>query len=108
MKREIPPILKMNTITPNSFNYEKKMLLNIELPQDYSRFYISHWTAYFFDLCMNPNYAEKLVKMRLVRKETVLKALTSLADPELVETQKIEYLLKIGFEFAGIFMNSQF
>lgn len=79
------------------------MLLNMELPREFERFYVSHWTAYFFDLCMNPYYAEKLVRMKLVGKETVIRALVSLSDSELVENQKLEYLLQIGFEFAGNF-----
>lgn len=77
------------------------MLLNVELPFDYERFYLSHWTAYFFDLCMNPYYAEKLVRMQLVSKETVLGALETLKNPDIVYNQKMEYLLQIGFEFAG-------
>ena len=63
-------------------------------------------TPYFFDLAGNLNYAKKLVQRGFVRAQTVDRAERALNDSGLNESRKIEYLLFIGFEFAGHVLNN--
>lgn len=52
------------------------------------------------------NYAKKLTELGLVRAETVEKAANSLKDSNQTESQKLENLYLIGFEFAGHILNN--
>ena len=102
LSQKSPPIFVVHPETENSFRREKRLLIDISLPSSYySRLYLSHYTAYFFDICLNPAHGVKLAKLGLVRKDTVIRALESLQDLNVIESQKIEYLMLIGFEFAG-------
>lgn len=76
------------------------------IPVNFSRYYISDITGYFFDMASNIKYAQHLVKFNFVRAETVKRAQDSLDDENIIENQKLEYLFLIGFEFAGHVMNN--
>lgn len=89
----------------NSWNPNKTLLLNETVPENYVHYYVPDITAYFFDLCSNPNVLDKLASLGLVRQETIQRALNSLDDENIIENQKIEYFLLIGFEYAGSVLN---
>lgn len=89
----------------NTWKPGKKLFLNISIPNNYKTYYMAMITAYFFDLCSNPKHFDKLIKHRLVKEETIQRALNSLEDENIVEQQRIEYFLLIGFEYAGTILN---
>jgi hypothetical protein len=77
----------------------------LKIPANFSRYFISDISPYFFDLASNPQYAQKLVEYNFIRAQTVSKALESLDDESIFDNQKLEYLFLIGFEFAGNVLN---
>jgi len=102
------PIYSINSATINSWNYTKTILTNtnsIQIPENYTRYYVSDMIAYFFDLCHKRAYAEKLVRYGYVQEKTVRQAFELLEDKSARESQKIENLNLIGFEFAGNVLN---
>lgn len=81
-------------------------MVDLKIQPDCTRYFISEYAAYFFDMASNLNYAQQLVKYNFVRAETVQKARDSLRDEDIVDEQKLEYLFLIGFEFAGYVLNN--
>lgn len=80
--------------------------LELRIPDNCTRYYISDITPYFFDLAANIKYAEKLVLHKFVRNITVEKARKILNDQNYNENKKLESLFQIGFEFAGHVLNN--
>lgn len=101
------PLVYIKTLTSNTWNSNKTLLTNTQLPEiNAKRWIISDGNPYFFDLCQNSKYHEKLVDYQLVKNETVQKAIRSLDDERLGESVKLDHLLMIGFEFGGSVLNN--
>jgi hypothetical protein len=101
-----PGIYRINTESINSWNYEKRLIGDkIRIPGNITRFYVSDIISYFFDLCQNRAFTEKLVRYGYVRNRTASRAFDLLNDDESLDSQKIDFIFFIGFEFAGSFLN---
>lgn len=99
-------IYNQKTSSSNSWNRRKHLVLNATIPANYKKYYVTDMTAYFFDLCSNPDYFAKLLEYKLVKNETIERALSALNDEQTLIEQKVENFLLIGFEFAGSILNS--
>lgn len=101
-----PSIYTINTKSVNSWNFNKRVISEpIENLENFSRYFVSDIIPYFFDLCQNRQYAEKLVRYGYVRNSAIYRAFGLLNDQDLLESQKTDLMLLIGFEFAGNFLN---
>ena len=102
-----PSIYTINTKSVNSWNFNKKVISSepIENLENFSRYFVSDIIPYFFDLCQNRQYAEKLVRYGYVRNSTIYRAFDLLNDQDLLDSQKADLMFLIGFEFAGNFLN---
>lgn len=101
-----PSIYTINTKSVNSWNFNKKVISEpIENLEDFSRYFVSDIIPYFFDLCQNRKYADKLVRYGYVRNSVIYRGFDLLNDQDLLESQKTDLMLLIGFEFAGNFLN---
>jgi hypothetical protein len=100
-----PPIFALNVNTANTWKANKTLLLNATIPINHSRYSVFGDSAYFFDLCSNPLYFEKLSEHKMVKKETIKRALLTLSDASISKNEKLENLFQIGFEYAGSVLN---
>lgn len=65
--------------------------------------------AYFFEICSNPKYFNKLLELNLVSQKTIQNAMIALdSDKEKFgyNNYLIDSLYKIGFEVGGTFLNN--
>ena len=80
-------------------------LLNTSLPLNSTRFYYSDIMAYFFEICSNPTYYEKLASYSLVDADTVNKTVQALNDKGASEDFKLNSVLQVGYEVGGNILN---
>jgi hypothetical protein len=57
------------------------------------------------ELCCNPIYYDQILNYKLASNETVELAKKAVSNKKLSETQKQEYLFKVGFEVGGNLLN---
>jgi len=55
-------------------------------------------SAFFFDLCTNAKYFQKIIDYNLSNSYTVLRANKSLHNSSISEDERVESLLKVGFD----------
>lgn len=106
LTKDTKKIYSKRGFTKNSWNPNKRLILNETLSKNFINYYVTDIAPYFFDLCANPMHFDKLIKHRLVKPETIHRALNSLDDDNIVEQQRIEYFQMIGFEYAGSILNN--
>lgn len=81
-------------------------LANTYIPTNFSIYFYSSNEAYFFEICSNPQYYDKLFKYGLVNNQTIQKAfqvkynMSNYSDKE-----KQDYILKVPFEVGGNLLN---
>lgn len=100
-KLKINPNTKIEAYIQLFFVLFKDMVI-----QNCSRYYISFYTAFFFEYGADLKHAKKLVDYGFVRSATVQKAARALNDSTIPVNHKLEYLFMIGFEFAGHVLNN--
>ena len=102
-------IINLPSSSKSSWLGEKKLNFynsSYQLSKSATRFRFQSNTAFFFDLCTNPVYFDKILAYNLSSYETVLKANQSLAsNSSSNEAERIDSLLKVGFEVASRLMN---
>lgn len=69
--------------------------LDKQIPGNHSRYSFADYTAYFFELASNLDYAERLVDFGTVKEETVKRAKRAVDDTNIDEKQKIEDRVQI-------------
>ena len=86
-------------------NKNTTLLTNTEIKKDCMIYTYPNISAYFMELCCNPVYYDKILKNNLASKKTVQLAKKAISNENMSETQKQEYLFKVGFEVGGNVLN---
>ena len=90
--------------------WEKNKTLNkfiyTYIPTKPRRFLYNRYDPYFFEICSNPIYYEKLKHYQLASAETINDALTKLyADGNFSNNDKLNSVLQVGYEVGGNLLN---
>ncbi|CAF0871454.1 unnamed protein product [Brachionus calyciflorus] len=98
---------RLTTQDKNHFEYKKNLdfLLNETIPFHKTRLlYSDDVKPYFFTICSNPIYYEKILHYNLAKIETIREARMALFSSQ-NESQVIDKLYAIGFEVAHNLLN---
>jgi hypothetical protein len=101
---------KIKSNSSLSHNEHMNDLRDTMIPNNYSRIYYESSEAYYFEICSNPIYYDKLLSFDLVRNGTVLQALKLVQNMDLSpsitnDEVRINRILQIGFEVSGNLLN---
>jgi hypothetical protein len=81
-------------------------LIQTQIPTNRSRFIYRDLPSYFFEICSNPIYYEKLAYYELAEKETLTAAKEMTKNMTLYSNRnKSNVILRIGFEVGGSLLN---
>ena len=89
-------------------NKRLEKVISTRLPYNKDRIYYGSMEGYFFLICANPFYYEKLYNYGLVSRTTVLDAYEKANDKaskRFTKHQRLSSLLRVGFEVAGNLLN---
>ena len=81
-------------------------LVHAYIPMNKRRFIYNRYDPFFFEICSNPIYYEKLKYYQLVSAETINDALTKLYDNgNFSDNDKLNSVLQVGYEVGGNLLN---
>jgi hypothetical protein len=82
------------------------VLIKTKVPLNMKRILYNDYDPYFFEICSNPIYFNKLLKYGLVSKETVLNAIKVAKNmSQFNEQEKQDFILRVPFEVGGNLLN---
>ena len=86
-------------------NKNTTLLMNTKIKKDCMIYTYPNISAYFMELCCNPVYYDKILNNNLASKETLQLAQKAISNENMSETQKQDYLFRVGFEVGGTVLN---
>ena len=91
----------------SAWNIQKDMKLVVKsrIPEQFAYIYYAEFNAYFFELCSNPIYYDKLLQFNLVKTDTIKEARAVLESNIDNSEQLHNSLFRIGFEVGGNLLN---
>ncbi|RNA13026.1 hypothetical protein BpHYR1_031704 [Brachionus plicatilis] len=94
----------------NAWIYDKNVDIYLEnsLPRDQNRIQFESLSAYFFDVCAQPQNFDKLLEYKLASNKTIERANISVSQRKTgkqSDAQIVEDLLLVGFEVGSVLIN---
>lgn len=86
-------------------NKDIQAIMSTNIPLGYNKYIYNSIDALFMEICANPIYFDKLLVYNLTSQSTINQARKIINTVSSSDSQKREYLFKIGFEVGGNLLN---
>ena len=89
----------------NMWRCEKDLDEKVYIPNEYTRFRFQTYSALFMELSANDLFYDRILEFNLASTETIARARSALKKTNSNKSQRLDYLLQVGFEVGGNILN---